>query len=153
MEAEKRLKAVQSLVNVTVVETTEPITQYLRASVLWDSTELIKVAALVDFNVEAVDFLMKSNNLHIFMENEEQRGLSRKPSADAPKIKLKLVLKLVEQFQFQKLMQRIKESWTFPSSTRDVTNIASSCNGRLIIILKPSLTSGASTHANPTDLL
>ena len=47
------------------------VKQYLRASVLWDSTELINVAALVDFNVEAVDFLMTSNNLHIFMENEE----------------------------------------------------------------------------------
>ncbi|KAK9928978.1 hypothetical protein M0R45_026089 [Rubus argutus] len=130
MEAEKRCEAVQGLVNVTVVETTEPITvsynlplssgkvfnvrgsrkirfdranskifhqkmgvcggqksiiesatffsQAISEIVLWKSTdeidslsELIKVAALLHFNEEAVDFLMKSKNLQIFMEDEE----------------------------------------------------------------------------------
>ncbi|XP_050376688.1 uncharacterized protein LOC126794087 [Argentina anserina] len=132
IEADKRQKAVQCLVNVTVVETTKPITvsyslslpnserKVLRAegsrkvrfdrdnsmiftqkldksggqksliefvtcfseaiseSVLWESTdhidtlaELIKVAALLDFNEEAVDFLMKFKNLQTFMEDEE----------------------------------------------------------------------------------
>ena len=55
----------------SVIEFATYFCQAISESVLWDSTELIKVAALVDFNVEAVDFLMKSNNLHIFMENEE----------------------------------------------------------------------------------
>ena len=130
MEAEKRCEAVQGLVNVTVVETTEPITvsynlplssgkvlnvtgsrkirfdranskifhqklgkcggqksiiesatsfsQAISEIVLWKSTdeidslsELIKVGALLHFNEEAVDFLMKSKNLQIFMEDEE----------------------------------------------------------------------------------
>ncbi|KAK9933041.1 hypothetical protein M0R45_020254 [Rubus argutus] len=130
MEAEKRHEAVQCLVKVTVVETTEPITvsynltlssgkvlnvrgsrkirfdrenskiftqkmgesggqksiiesatffsQAISEIVLWKSTdhidslsELIKVAALLDFNEEAVDFLMKSKNLQIFIEDEE----------------------------------------------------------------------------------
>ncbi|KAM5571578.1 hypothetical protein ABKV19_011919 [Rosa sericea] len=130
MEAEKRLEAVQFLVNVTVVETAEPISvsynlslssgkvlnvrgsrkirfdrenskiftqkmdksggqksmiefatsfsQAISESVLWKSTdhidslsELITVAALLNFNEEAVDFLMKSKNLQIFMEDEE----------------------------------------------------------------------------------
>ncbi|XP_024171403.1 uncharacterized protein LOC112177337 [Rosa chinensis] len=130
MEAEKRLEAVQFLVNVTVVVTAEPISvsyslplsswkvlnvrgsqkirfdrdnskiftqkmdksggqksmfefatsfsQAISESVVWDSTdhidslsELIKVAALLNFKEEAVDSLMKSKNLQIFMEDEE----------------------------------------------------------------------------------
>ncbi|KAK9940393.1 hypothetical protein M0R45_017057 [Rubus argutus] len=128
MEAEQRREAVEGLVNVTVVETTEPITvsyylplssgkvsnargsrklrfdranskiftqklgksggqksiiesatffsQAISQIVLWKNTdhidslsELIKVAALLDFNEEAVDFLMTSKNLQIFMED------------------------------------------------------------------------------------
>ncbi|KAL6182671.1 hypothetical protein ACLB2K_044086 [Fragaria x ananassa] len=130
MESDQRRKAVDGLLNVTVVETTEPITvrynlsltsgkvltvegsrkmrfdkenskiftqkmdksggqkssiefatffsEAISESVLWESTdhidslsELIKVAALLDFNEEAVDFLMKVKNLETFMEDEE----------------------------------------------------------------------------------
>ncbi|PQQ17194.1 uncharacterized protein Pyn_20832 [Prunus yedoensis var. nudiflora] len=130
MEAGTRRKAVQGLLNLTVVETTEPITvRYnlplssgeilnVRASrkirwdrvvskfftqnidrsggqksiiefatyfsevisdgVLWEHTdhipalsELIKLAFVLEFNEEAVDFLMKSKNLQIFIEDEE----------------------------------------------------------------------------------
>jgi sacsin len=130
MEAEKRREAVQCLVNVTVVETNEPITvsynlplssgkvlnvrgsrkirfdretskifiqkmdrcrenksiiefatffsEAISENVLWDRTEhiealseLIKLAFVLDFNEEAVDFLMKSKNLQIFKEDEE----------------------------------------------------------------------------------
>jgi sacsin len=46
--------------------------------VLWDKedhisalSELIKLAVLVSFNEEAVQFLMKSKNLQIFEEDEE----------------------------------------------------------------------------------
>ena len=34
-------------------------------------SELIQLAFLVEFNEEAVEFLMKSKNMQIFMEDEE----------------------------------------------------------------------------------
>ncbi|CAB4280436.1 unnamed protein product [Prunus armeniaca] len=130
MEAGTRRKAVQGLLSLTVVETTEPITvnynlplssretlnvrasrkirwdremskfftqkidrsgghksivefatyfsQVISDGVLWEHTdhipalsELIKLAFVLEFNEEAVDFLMKSKNLQIFIEDEE----------------------------------------------------------------------------------
>ncbi|XP_022737360.1 uncharacterized protein LOC111290334 [Durio zibethinus] len=130
MEADKRHEAVQCLLNLTVLETLEPVavgytlllssgeTLEVRASrmirwdressklftqkmdesagqknllefatyfseaiaegVLWEKedqisslSELIKLAFLLKFNEEAVDFLMKSKNLQVFVEDEE----------------------------------------------------------------------------------
>ncbi|VVA21672.1 PREDICTED: LOW QUALITY PROTEIN [Prunus dulcis] len=130
MEAGTRRKAVQGLLSLTVVETTEPITvnynlplssgeilnvrasrkirwdremskfftqkidrsgghksivefatyfsEVISDGVLWEYTdhipalsELIKLAFVLEFNEEAVDFFMKSKNLQIFIEDEE----------------------------------------------------------------------------------
>ncbi|KAF3436790.1 hypothetical protein FNV43_RR19543 [Rhamnella rubrinervis] len=130
MEAERRKKAVQGLLNLTITETVEPVTvsynlslssvesinvrasrmirwdresskllsmkmdrskghkyiiefatcfsEVISEGLLWDNgdhmyelTELIKLAFVLEFNEEAVAFLMKSKNLEIFMEDEE----------------------------------------------------------------------------------
>ncbi|GMJ04895.1 hypothetical protein like AT3G48770 [Hibiscus trionum] len=130
LEAEKRHQAVQSLLNLTVLETSEPVavaytlllssgeTHEVRASrmvrwdrecskffiqkmdesagqkdqleyatyfsetvaegLLWEKedqisslSELIKLAFLLKFNEDAVDFLMKSKNLEVYVEDEE----------------------------------------------------------------------------------
>ncbi|CAN6713537.1 unnamed protein product [Malus baccata var. baccata] len=130
MEAERRHEAVQGLLNLTIVETTEPInvsynlplssgevlnvrasrkirwdkekstfftqkmdrsggqksviefatyfSEVISTGVLWENTdhipalsELIKLAFVLDFDEEAVEFYMKSKNLRIFVEDEE----------------------------------------------------------------------------------
>ncbi|XP_059440914.1 uncharacterized protein LOC132173427 [Corylus avellana] len=130
MEAERRHKAIKGLLNITFLETVEPITvnyslslssgDFVKAKasrvMLWDResskfvaqkldrsvgykniieyatyfseaisegllwenddhigalSELIKLGFTLEFNEEAVEFLMKSKNLQIFMEDEE----------------------------------------------------------------------------------
>ncbi|XP_068306988.1 uncharacterized protein [Pyrus communis] len=130
MEAERRHEAVQGLLSLTVVETTEPInvsynlplssgevlnvrasrmirwdkemctfftqkmdrsggqksviefatyfSEVISSGVLWENTdhipalsEMIKLAFVMDFDEEAVEFYMKSKNLRIFVEDEE----------------------------------------------------------------------------------
>ncbi|KAM2075719.1 hypothetical protein ACFX1T_038557 [Malus domestica] len=130
MEAERRHEAVQGLLNLTIVETIEPInvsynlplssgevlnvrasrkirwdkekstfftqkmdrsggqksviefatyfSEVISTGVLWENTdhipalsELIKLAFVLDFDEEAVEFYMKSKNLRIFVEDEE----------------------------------------------------------------------------------
>ncbi|XP_062115853.1 uncharacterized protein LOC133829995 [Humulus lupulus] len=130
MDAKERHKAVEGLLNATVLETVEPIdvsynlslssgktlnvrasrmvrwdkdsseiftqkidkskgpgnlieratyfSQVISEGVLWENgdhidtlSELLKLAFLLDFNEEAVAFLMKSKNLQIFLEDEK----------------------------------------------------------------------------------
>uniref|UniRef100_A0A2N9J067 Sacsin/Nov domain-containing protein n=1 Tax=Fagus sylvatica TaxID=28930 RepID=A0A2N9J067_FAGSY len=130
MEAERRHETIQGLLNVTFLETVEPITvnyslslssgeivkatasqmirwdreaskfftqkldrssgfknlieyatyfsEAISEGVLWENndhigalTELIKLAFMLEFNEEAVVFLMKSKNLQIFLEDKE----------------------------------------------------------------------------------
>ncbi|KAJ6294321.1 hypothetical protein OIU76_022409 [Salix suchowensis] len=97
MEATKRQGAVQCLLNLKVLETMEPITKMDKAGgqknlieyatsfseviargVLWDKedqikalSELIKLAFLLNFDEQAIKFLMKFNNLQTFLEDEE----------------------------------------------------------------------------------
>ncbi|XP_059444849.1 uncharacterized protein LOC132176607 isoform X3 [Corylus avellana] len=130
MEAERRHEAIKGLLNITFLETVEPITinyslplssgEFVKAKarrvILWDResskfvaqkldrsggykniieyatyfseaisegllwensdhietlSELIKLGFTLEFNEEAVEFLMKSKNLQIFMEDEE----------------------------------------------------------------------------------
>ncbi|KAF2311563.1 hypothetical protein GH714_024855 [Hevea brasiliensis] len=85
MEARRRHEAVQCLFNLTVLETLEPInvaivyhsTLVIAEGVLWEKedqicalSELIKLAFLLNFDEAAVQYLMKSKNLQIFMEDE-----------------------------------------------------------------------------------
>ncbi|KHN17476.1 hypothetical protein glysoja_027019 [Glycine soja] len=84
IEAEKRHEAVQGLIELTVHETIEPVTVCYSLSLSSGKTitkknvdnvlalsELIKLGFLVKFNEEAVDFLMESKDLQIFLEDEE----------------------------------------------------------------------------------
>ncbi|GAV62728.1 LOW QUALITY PROTEIN: hypothetical protein CFOL_v3_06251, partial [Cephalotus follicularis] len=74
MEAKKRHEAVQCLLNLTILE---GVNFLIAEGVLWEKedhisalSEMIKVAFLLEFNEEAIGFLMKSKNLQVFMEDE-----------------------------------------------------------------------------------
>ncbi|KAJ6294323.1 hypothetical protein OIU76_022411 [Salix suchowensis] len=90
MEMRERHEAVQCLLNITALKPDKAggpkarleyatcLSEAIAGGVLWDKEvninalcELIKFAVLVNFNEEAVQFLMKSKNLQIFEEDEE----------------------------------------------------------------------------------
>ncbi|PQQ17198.1 uncharacterized protein Pyn_20836 [Prunus yedoensis var. nudiflora] len=62
----------------SVIELATYFAEVISGGVLWENTDyipalsgLIKLAFVLEFNEEAIDFLMKSKNLQIFMEDEE----------------------------------------------------------------------------------
>ncbi|PQQ17192.1 uncharacterized protein Pyn_20830 [Prunus yedoensis var. nudiflora] len=62
----------------SIIEFATYFSEVISDGVLWEHTdhipalsELIKLAFVLEFNEEAVDFLMKSKNLQIFIEDEE----------------------------------------------------------------------------------
>ncbi|KAK8693021.1 hypothetical protein V6N13_070620 [Hibiscus sabdariffa] len=98
MEANKRHEAVQSLLKLIVLETSETVTvkmdesaeqkdqllyatyfsETIAAGLLWEKedlisslSELITMAYILKFDADAVGFMMKSKNLQLFVEDEE----------------------------------------------------------------------------------